>query len=386
MRKVAVIGIGQTVVSEHWEKSLKELAGDAILNALMDAHINEFDSLFIGNMMSAPANQQQNIGAYIADWVGARGSESIRVESACSSGSAAFRAAVLAVASNEVDIAVAAAVEKMTDSPSAEITANLATAADADWEVSQGVSFVALNALLMQRYLHEYSWDHSNFAGFSINAHKNALNNPFARFKSALSEEQYVRSPVICDPITLMDASPIGDGAAAVILVPYNSIETHRNHKIISVAGSSAASDTIAVHSRKDPLWLSAAEQSAKQSYNQAGITERDIDLFEYHDAFTIMATLSLEACGFADRGKAPNLALEGELQLSGRIPVATMGGLKARGHPVGATGMYQIVEVIQQLRGEAGENQVKGAVFGMAQNIGGSGSNIITHVLTNEN
>jgi acetyl-CoA C-acetyltransferase len=386
MRKVAVIGIGQTVVSEHWEKSLKELAGDAILNALMDAHINEFDSLFIGNMMSAPANQQQNIGAYIADWVGARGSESIRVESACSSGSAAFRAAVLAVASNEVDIAVAAGVEKMTDSPSAEITANLATAADADWEVSQGVSFVALNALLMQRYLHEYSWDHSNFAGFSINAHKNALNNPFARFKSALSEEQYVRSPVICDPITLMDASPIGDGAAAVILVPYNSIETHRNHKIISVAGSSAASDTIAVHSRKDPLWLSAAEQSAKQSYNQAGITEKDIDLFEYHDAFTIMAALSLEACGFADRGKAPNLALEGELQLSGRIPVATMGGLKARGHPVGATGMYQIVEVIQQLRGEAGENQVKGAVFGMAQNIGGSGSNIITHVLTNEN
>jgi acetyl-CoA C-acetyltransferase len=361
MRKVAVIGIGQTVVSEHWEKSLKELAGDAILNALMDAHINEFDSLFIGNMMSAPANQQQNIGAYIADWVGARGSESIRVESACSSGSAAFRAAVLAVASNEVDIAVAAGVEKMTDSPSAEITANLATAADADWEVSHGVSFVALNALLMQRYLHEYSWDHSNFAGFSINAHKNALNNPFARFKSALSEEQYVRSPVICDPITLMDASPIGDGAAAVILVPYNSIETHRNHKIISVSGSSAASDTIAVHSRKDPL-------------------------FEYHDAFTIMAALSLEACGFADRGKAPNLALEGELQLTGRIPVATMGGLKARGHPVGATGMYQIVEVIQQLRGEAGENQVKGAVFGMAQNIGGSGSNIITHVLTNEN
>ncbi len=386
MRKVAVIGIGQTVVSEHWEKSLKELAGDAILNALMDAHINEFDSLFIGNMMSAPANQQQNIGAYIADWVGARGSESIRVESACSSGSAAFRAAVLAVASNEVDIAVAAAVEKMTDSPSAEITANLATAADADWEVSQGVSFVALNALLMQRYLHEYSWDHSNFAGFSINAHKNALNNPFARFKSALSEEQYARSPIICDPITLMDASPIGDGAAAVILVPYNSMGTHRNHKIVSVAGSSAASDTIAVHSRKDPLWLSAAEQSAKQSYNQAGITVRDIDIFEYHDAFTIMAALSLEACGFADRGKAPNLALEGELQLTGRIPVATMGGLKARGHPVGATGMYQIVEVIQQLRGEAGENQVKGAVFGMAQNIGGSGSNIITHVLTNEN
>ncbi len=385
MRKVAAIGIGQTAVSEHWEKSLKELAGDAIIDALLDAHINEFDSLFIGNMMSASANQQQNIGAYIADWVGARGSESIRVESACSSGSAAFRAAVFAVASNEVDIAVAAAVEKMTDSPSGEVTANLATAADADWEVSHGVSFVALNALLMQRYLYEYNWDHSNFAGFSINAHKNALNNPNARFHSALSEERYVSSPIICDPITLMDASPIGDGAAAVVLVPYNSIENYRHHDIVSVAGSAAASDTIAVHSRKDPLWLSAAERSAKQAYSQAGISKRDIDLFEYHDAFTIMAALSLEACGFSARGKAPGLALEGELQLSGRIPVATMGGLKARGHPVGATGMYQIVEVIQQLRGEAGNNQVEGAVFGMTQNIGGSGSNIITHILTNE-
>ena len=386
MRKVAVIGIGQTIVSEHWEKSLKELAGDAILDALLDAHINEFDSLFIGNMMSASANKQQNIGAYIADWVGARGSESIRVESACSSGSAAFRAAILAVASNEVNIAVAAAVEKMTDSPNAEITENLATAADADWEASQGVSFVALNALLMQRYLYEYNWDHSNFSGFSINAHKNALHNPHARFHSELSEEQYVSSPVICDPITLMDASPIGDGAAAVVLVPYDSIEAYGHQKIISVVGSAAASDTIAVHSRKDPLWLSAAERSAKQAYSQAGITENNIDLFEYHDAFTIMAVLSLEACGFAARGKAPNLALEGELQLTGRIPVATMGGLKARGHPVGATGMYQIVEVIQQLRGEAGKNQVQGAVFGMAQNIGGSGSNIITHILTNEN
>jgi len=386
MRKVAVIGIGQTIVSEHWEKSLKELAGDAILDALLDAHVNEFDSLFIGNMMSASANKQQNIGAYIADWVGARGSESIRVETACSSGSAAFRAAILAVASNEVEIAVASAVEKMTDSPNAEITANLATAADADWEASQGVSFVALNALLMQRYLYEYNWDHSSFAGFSINAHKNALQNPHARFHSKLSKEQYVNSPVICDPITLMDASPIGDGAAAAVLVPYDSIENYGHQKIISIAGSAAASDTIAVHSRKDPLWLTAAERSARQAYSQAGITERDIDLFEYHDAFTIMAALSLEACGFAARGEAPKLALEGELQLAGRIPVATMGGLKARGHPVGATGMYQIVEVIQQLRGEAGKNQVEGAVFGMAQNVGGSGSNIITHILTNEN
>ena len=384
MRKVAAIGIGQTKVSEQWDKSLKELVGDAILDALIDANNREFDSLFIGNMMSASANQQQNIGAYIADWVGARGAESIRVESACSSGAAAFRAAVLAVASNEAQVAVAAAVEKMTDSPGDEITANLATAADADWEVSQGVSFVALNALIMQRYLHEYKWIHSNFAGFSINAHKNAMTNPNARFHSELTQEQFDRSPVICDPITLMDASPIGDGAAAVVLIPFDTIRSDHNRKKVTVVGSAAASDTIAVHSRQDPLWLSAAERSSKDAYGQAGISVKDIDFFEYHDAFTIMAALSLEACGFAERGMAPLLAMEGKLGLNGQFPVATMGGLKARGHPVGATGMYQIVEVIQQLREDAGNNQVDGAVYGMAQNIGGSGSNIITHIFNN--
>jgi acetyl-CoA C-acetyltransferase len=384
MRKVAVIGIGQTSVAENWDRSLRELAGDAILSALQDAQLSTADAFFIGNMMSSAANNQQNIGAYITDWVGARGAESMRIESACSSGSAAFRAAVMAVASNEVNVAVAAAVEKMTDSPGAKTTAYLATAADADWESDLGVSFVALNALLMQRYMHEYGWEHASFANFSINSHHNAINNPNAMFHMNISQEQFDRSPMICDPITLLDASPIGDGAAAAVIVPLEVMNGSPLNRPVVVAGSAAASDTIAVHTRKDPLWLSAAEQSAKQAYSQAGIGPRDIDFFEYHDAFTIMATLSLEACGFADRGKGPSLALENAICLEGAIPVATMGGLKARGHPVGATGLYQLVEVVQQLRGQAGLNQVPDAVYGMAQNIGGSGSNIITHILTN--
>jgi acetyl-CoA C-acetyltransferase len=384
MRKVAVIGIGQTRVAENWDKSLRELAGDAILAALHDAHLTAADAFFIGNMMSSAANNQQNLGAYITDWVGARGAESIRVESACSSGAAAFRAAVMAVATHEVNIAVAAAVEKMTDSPGAETTAYLATAADADWELDQGVSFVALNALLMRRYMNEYGWDHSSFANFSINAHKNALNNPNAMFHMALTQDKFNRSPQICDPITLLDASPIGDGAAAAVIVPLEFLSSDGEPLPVIVAGSAAASDTIAVHARKDPLWLSAAERSAKQAYAQAGIQPQDIDLFEYHDAFTIMASLSLEACGFVERGKAPSLALEDQISLTGSIPVATMGGLKARGHPVGATGLYQLIEAVQQLRGNAGQNQIPDAVYAMAQNIGGSGSNIITHILTN--
>ncbi len=384
MRKVAVIGIGCTIIEEHWDKSLRELAGDAVLAAMQDAGISAVEALYAGNMMSATANQQQHLGTYIADWVGVRGSETMRLESACSSGASAFRAGLMAVASGEVEIAAVVGVEKMTDSPGSEITSSLATAADADWEVSQGISFVALNALIMQRYMHEYGWQHRDFANFSINAHKNALNNPNARFHSRLSAEQYEAASMICDPINLMDASPIGDGAAAVILAPAEWIMPANNKPIVSVAGSGAASDTIAIHARKDPLWLSAAEKSSRQAYDQAGINPDEIDLFEYHDAFTIMAALSLEACGFAERGQGPRIALEDEIRLDGRIPTATLGGLKARGHPVGATGMYQIIEVVQQLRGIAGESQVAGARYGMTQNIGGSGSNILTHIFTN--
>jgi len=384
MRKVAVIGIGQTKIDEHWDKSLRELAGDAILTAMQDADITHIDGLFVGNMLSASANKQQHLGAYIGDWIGERGKSAIRLESACSSGAAAFRAALFAVASGEIELAVAVGVEKMIDSPMAEITSALATAADSDWEVDMGVSFVGLNALIMQRYLYEYGWKREDFANFSINAHKNALNNPFARFHMPITQEQFDNSGVICDPITLLDASPIGDGAAAAVLAPLEMLADLPHIKTVRVAGSGAASDTIAIHSRKDPLWLRSAEISAKDAYTQAGITPKDIDLFEYHDAFTIMAALSLEASGFIERGQGPRLALDNEICLNGRIPVATMGGLKARGHPVGATGMYQINEVVCQLRGMAGKSQIENARWGMVQNIGGSGSNIITHIFTN--
>jgi acetyl-CoA C-acetyltransferase len=384
MREVAVIGIGQTEISEQWDKSLKELAGDAVLKAMSDAGLDYFDGLYVGNMMSASANNQQHLGAYIADWVGQRGKEAYRLESACSSGAAAFRSALIAVASGDIDVAVAVGVEKMTDSPSTEITASLATAADADWEVSQGVSFVALNALIMQRYLYEYGWKRADFANFSINAHANAMHNPYARFHMLLTEKQFEEAGVICDPITLLDASPIGDGAAAALLVPLEKLISSPDNPIIRVAGSGAASDTISAHARKDPLWLTAAERSSKDAYSQAGIDHHSINFFEYHDAFTIMAALSLEASGFAERGQGPRLALDNEIRKDGKIPVATLGGLKARGHPVGATGMYQIAEVVTQLRGQAGKAQVDGAKWGMAQNIGGSGSNIITHILTN--
>jgi len=383
MREVAIIGIGQTPVAESWEKSLREIAGEALFATLADAGRHTADGLFVGNMLSGLLIRQENLGALIADWVGMREAEAFKVEAACGSGAAAFRVALMAVASGEMDCAIALGVEKMTETRGSETTAALATAADADYEAAMGVSFVALNALIMQRYLHEYGWKHTDFAPFSINAHANAVHNPFARLREPISEQDYTQARMVADPINLLDASPIGDGAAAAVLVPVESLTGNgRARQWITIAGSASATDSLAVHDRSDPLWLAAAEKSARKAYSQAGVEPNDIDVFELHDAFSIMAALSLEACGFAERGQGPRLGLESKITPNGSIPIATRGGLKARGHPVGATGMYQIVEVVQQLRGAAGLTQVEDARIGMAQNIGGSGATILTHIL----
>jgi acetyl-CoA C-acetyltransferase len=380
MRHVAIIGIGQTSVDEHWDRSLKELAGEAILAALDDANFDHPETLFIGNMMSGILSKQENLGGLISDWIGLPGIEAQKVEAACGSGAAAFRAGLLAVSSGEVDSAMVVGVEKMTESLPIETTEALATAADADYESAQGLSFVAINALVMQLYLHTYRWKHADFAPFSINAHANALHNPFARLHEKITEKDYISARMVAEPINLLDASPTGDGAAAALLVPLD-LDLQYDRRAIKVMGSASATDSIAIHNRKDPLWLSAAEKSAQKAYDQAAICPGDIDFFELHDAFSIMSVLSLEACGFAERGQGPRLGLDGQIGIKGKIPITTRGGLKARGHPVGATGVYQIVETVQQLRGEAGHTQVEDARIGMTQNIGGSGATIITHI-----
>ena len=382
MRPVAILGIGQTKIDEHWDKSLKELAGEAAFNALNEAGLKRADALFVGNMLSPIISSQNQLGTHVADWIGMWGAEATKIEAACGSGAAAFRAGLMAVASGDAESALVVGVEKMTDKAGHDVTSALATAADADHEGEQGVSFVGLNALVMRRYMHEYGWKHADFAPFSINAHANAMHNPNARLHQKITVEQFEKSSMVATPINLLDASPIGDGAAAAILVPAEKLTGHR----IVVAGSASATDTIAVHARRDPMFLSAAYASSKKAYEMAGIGPADIDVFELHDAFSIMSALSLEACGFAERGQGPRLGLDNEINPKGRVPVCTRGGLKARGHPVGATGMYQIVEVIQQLRGECGETQVADARIGMAQNIGGSGATILTHVLRVEN
>src|SRR4030042_3243065 len=220
MRQVAILGIGQTAIGEHWDRSLREIGGQAALAALHDAGLEKVEALDVGNMLSPLVSGQNQLGAFFSDWIGLGHQEAVKLEAACGSGAAAFRAALMAVASGEVESALALGVERMTDKAGHDVTAALATAADADYEVEQGVSFVSLNALIMQRYMHEFGWQHGDFAPFSINAHANAVHNPFARLREKISLEKFERASMIATPINLLDASPIGDGAAAAVLVP----------------------------------------------------------------------------------------------------------------------------------------------------------------------
>ncbi len=261
----------------------------------------------------------------LADWIGLRGIEAMKVETACGSGASALRLAIMAIGSGEMDCALVVGVEKMTESKSVETTAALATAADADDEIIHGLSFVGINALIMRRYLHTYGWKHTDFAPFSINAHANAVHNPYARLNDPIDEYAYQKARMIADPINLLDASPIGDGSAAVVLAARDILgeklpsPAQKGRPLIRILASTSATDTIALHSRKDPIWLSGAEKSARQAYRQAGLGPSEIDFFELHDAFSIMAALSLEACGFAEAGKAPRLGLEGNITLRGQ-------------------------------------------------------------------
>ncbi len=384
MRDVSIIGIGQTQVGEHWDTSLRHLAYHALRDAMIDAGVERVDALYVGNMLSGEISGQAHLGALIADFAGMRGVEAIKIEAACASGAAAVRQGMLGVASGLQDVVAVIGVEKMTDDVGSKLTAGLASAADADYETVHGISFVGLNALVMRRYLYEYNLTHADFAPFSVNAHANGANNPNAMFRRPITEKTFLNAGMVADPISLFDASPMCDGAAAVILCPTDLAKEFTDNSV-RIAASAIATDSLAVHDRKNPIWLQAAEDSAKRAYKMAGVTKDDIDFFELHDAFTIMSALSLEAAGFAEPGQGTRLAKEGEITLSGKIPVSTMGGLKARGHPVGATGVYQIAETALQLRGEAGKNQLPNARIGMAQNIGGSGATIVTHILTRD-
>ena len=381
MRDVVIAGIGQTPVGEHWDISLRSLAAKAMLAAIKDAGGMKPQALYIGNFLGPVLSHQENLGALLADNAGLTGIEAFTVEAAGASGGAALRVGFNAVASGFVDTVLVLGVEKMTDMVGPEVEAAAALSTDYDYEAMAGLTAPAQAALLMQRYLHEFDAPREAFGEFALIAHANGANNPNAFFRKAIKKEAYAGAEVISDPLNLFDMGPYADGAAAVLLTARDKAPMTA-HPLVRVSGSSVVIDTLALHDRPDPLAFDAARLSVERACRQAGILPGDVDLFEVCDAFSIYALLSLEAAGFAKRGEGWKLAQSGALSLSGKLPVLTMGGCKARGNPIAATGVYQAVEAVAQLRGQAGANQVKDARRALIQCLGGPASTAAAHVL----
>lgn len=382
MRDVVIAGIGQIPVGEHWDVSLRSLAARAIRAAIQDAGGLQPQALYIGNFLSPVVSHQENLGALLTDNAGLSGIEAFTVEAAGASGGAALRVGANAIASGFVDCALVLGVEKVTDMVGPEVEAAVVQSADYDYEAMTGMTAPAQAALLMQRYLHEYHAPREALGEFALIAHANGANNPNAFFQKAIKREAYDSAGMISDPLNLFDMGPYADGAAAVLLTARDKAPAGLTHPLVRVSGSSVVIDTLALHDRPDPLAFEAACRSVERACRQAGILPGDVDLFEVCDAFSIYALLSLEAAGFAKRGEGWKLAQSGDLSLKGKLPILTMGGCKARGNPLGAVGVYQAVEAALQLRGQAGNNQVKDARLALIQSLGGPASTAATHVL----
>lgn len=377
----SIIGIGQTKVGEHWDVNLRHLAWQAIEAAMDDARTTDIDALYVGNMLAGTASGQEHLGSLIADYSGLRGVEAVVVEAGEASGAAAVRQATMAVMSGQVQTALVVGVEKATDQTGKEGLKTQTTSLDAEFETIHGLTPAATAGLMMQRYMHEFDCEVSDFAGFSVNAHANGRANPNAMYRNLLKAEKFGMAPLVADPVNLFDASPVGDGAAAVIITSSERAKGMVPNSV-EIAGSAIATDAFALHDRKNILRLEAVEKSTQRALAQAGMSIDDMNLIELHDGFTIMSALALEAMGLAAAGEGVKFAHEEMIGRNGTMPISTFGGLKARGNPAGATGVYQIVEVATQLRGEAGDNQVTNAQVGLAQNIGGTGGTAVTHIL----
>ncbi len=385
MSDIVIAGIGQIQVGEHWEIGIRDLAFLVIRAALRDALGIQPQALIVGNMLAPNLSKQSHLGTLLADFAGLTGIEAITVEAAEASGGMALRQGYLAVKSGWVDAVLVVGVEKMTDQVGSGVETALATTMDSDFEAVHGVTTASQAALLMQRYLHEYSIPPDGLAGFALTAHANGAGNPNAMFRKPISLDTYRKAEPISPPLNLFDAAPNADGAAALILTRRDRLPKDWPHPPIALLASATASDALALHDRRDPLFFEALAIATRRALEQAKITLEQIDFLEYHDAFSIYAALSLEASGFAERGQGCRLAAEGHIARDGDLPCATMGGLKARGFAGGATGVYQAVEAALQLRGQAGACQVKPARVGMIQSLGGPASTAVVHILSNQ-
>jgi len=379
LREVSIVGIGQIPIEKKNSSDLSQMGSVVVRQAMKNAGIKRVDALFLSNMLGDELQNQKHLAALVADEAGLVGVEALEVRAAMASGAAALRMAYLAVASGHADLAVAVGVEKMSEGSA---TPALAKALHAEREVTVGANMISKNAELMNLYLEQYNVPKDALVNFSVNAHRNARHNPHAMFRDQSVTARKVRkSKVIFPPIRLLDCSPICDGAAAVVLAPQEESRAYTSQPV-HILASSVATDRFCVEDRSQPLWLEAAYKSAQKAFRQANVNLEDISFFEIHDAFSIMSCLLLEAVGFAKPGDGWRLAADNDIGLRGKIPLTTMGGLKARGHPIGATALYQACEIVLQLTGSAGKNQLRNPKIALTQSVGGAATTLITHIM----
>ena len=389
MRDVAIIGTGCTKFGELWDRSLRDIFVEAGVSAIVDAGIQgeEIDGLYMGNMSGGRFVEQEHVGSLIADYSGLAGNLHVpatRVEAACASGGLALRQGILAVASGHADIIVAAGGEKMTDVDLDTATDALAAAADREWEGIMGATFPGLYAMIARLHMHKYGTTSEQMAAVSVKNHHNGTMNPIAQFRNEITLDTVLRSNMVADPLHMFDCSPISDGAAAVVLAPADVAKKYTDTPVY-VKATTQASSPISLHDRADITTLDASVVAGQRAYKMAGLTPGDIDVVEVHDCFTIAEICAIEDLGFFKKGDGGRASEDGETAIGSRIPVNTSGGLKACGHPVGATGIKQAVEITKQLRGTAGKSQVDGAGIGMTHNVGGSGGTAVVHIFSRD-
>ncbi len=368
---------------ELWDYNLRDLVVQAGVKAIEDANLegSEIEALYGGTMASGRLLGQEHISALIADAMGLNPIPATRVEGACASGGLAFRNAYLSVASGAHDVVVVGGVEKMTDASTAEAVTALGGAGDQEWELLQGATFPGLYALMARRHMHEYGTTEEMLASVAVKNHAHAMHNPYAQFHMKITIDDVLKSKKVADPLKVLDCSPITDGAAAVVIMDLETAKKHTDN-YVEVVASAQASDTLALHSRESLTGVKATRVAAEKAYKMAGVGPEKIDIAEVHDCFTIAEIMAIEDLGFFKKGEGGRASLEGETQIGGKVAVNTSGGLKAAGHPVGATGVKQLVEVTWQLRGEATGRQVDDAQYGLTHNVGGSGATAVVHIL----
>ncbi len=383
MRGVSIIGIGETKMGKLPDKSLRDLIREAGSKAIADAGIEKerIQAVFVSNFNSSYLCYQSHIGPMVTEVLGLENVPAIRTEGACASGSLAFRQGYLAVASGMYDMVLVGGVEKMTHRATEEVTTGIASASDYELEASLGVTFPSVFAMIANRYFYEYRNVREEMALCAVSNHNNAVLNPDAQMQKAVTVEQVKNGFPVAYPLTVFDCSLVTDGAAFLVLTTTDIAKQISKKRVVEVMGLGHGGDTLTAATKKSLTTFAATRQAAEQAYKMAGVTPADIDLAEVHDCFTITQIINIEDLGFFPKGKGGDAVAEGKITLHGSKPINTSGGLKAKGHPIGATGISQIYEIVTQLRGEAGPRQVKKAEIGLTHNLGGTAATCTVNI-----